>query len=277
MTLFQEFHHIVQRVGETVAVPQIEEVLLPSHGKEEGKQDEFGFLLLADGSVGPFYTSFDNSLQLIQQELSRGLQQQTDPVVLASKLGDDRLHINALALGALNAISQFLMRRSGFDPTAAPVEAALSEPAGRIGMVGYFGSVTERYLAQGYRITLVEKNPARVPAIPGMEVSTEPAVLAGCDYILCTASTLINNTLWEILNAVSPATVIKLMGPSASCLPDPLFARGVDLVAGIMIDDPECLRRALSRGESWGGCGKRYQLSSGGYPGWEALLARCRF
>jgi len=273
MSLFQEFHQIIRRVGETVAVPKIEEVLLPSHDEGEGKQDEFGFLLLSDGSVGPFYTSLDNSLALLQADLSKDGMRHRDPIALALRLGDSRLHSNALALGAVNAISQFLMRRAGFDPTATPVEEALSEPAGRIGMVGYFGPVIARYLARGYQITLVEKNPGRVPEGVGIEVSTDPAVLGSCDYIFCTASTLINNSLQDILGAVSPASLVNLMGPSASCLPDPLFAQGVDLVGGILIDDPEGLRRALRCGESWGRFGKKYQLSADSYPGLDALLA----
>ena len=55
MTLFQEFHHIVQRVGETVAVPQIEEVLLPSHGKEEESRMSLDFCCWLMAALGPLY------------------------------------------------------------------------------------------------------------------------------------------------------------------------------------------------------------------------------
>lgn len=273
-SLFQEFHKVIRRIGETVAVPKIEEVLLPSQDTAEGKPDEFGFLVLTDGSTGPFYTSLDDALPLLRDFVSARKYRQKDPVELALKMGDDRLATNALALGAVNAISQCLMRRAGFDPTTVPVERVLPETTGSIGMVGYFGPLIERYLERGCRITLVEKNPGRVPAGLDIDVTTDPAVLKGCDYIVCTASTLINNTLEEILGCVSAASVVNLMGPSASCLPDPLFARGVDLVGGILIDDTECLRRALQSGESWGGCGRKYQLSAGSYPGLDALLAR---
>lgn len=273
MSLIRAFHQIIRRVGETVSIPKIEEVLLPYHGVAEGKQDEFGFLLLSDGSVGPFYTSLADSLSSLQGRIAEGALRGRDPVELALQLGDGRLHNSAVALGAVNAISQYLMRQAGFDPTAAVVERVLSEPTGSIGMVGYFGPLIERFLARGYRITVVEKKPERVPIGLGIAVSTDPAVLAGCDYIICTASTLINNSLEEILGKVSDSSIVNLMGPSASCLPDPLFARGIDLVGGILIDDPECLRHALKSGEPWGHCGKKYRLSAAGYPGFETLLA----
>ncbi len=272
MSLYRDFHRIIRQVCQAVAVPKIEEVLLPTL-KEEGKQDEFGFIVLADGSVGPFYTSLGDSLSSLHRRTTEVDCSGKDPIDLALKLGDGRLHSGALALGAVNAISQFLMHRAGFDPTVATVETVLPEPNDSIGMVGFFGPVVERYLARGCRITVVEKKPERVPIELGIEVSTNPAALRGCDHIVCTASTLINNTLEEILGNLSQDSTVNLMGPSASCLPDPLFARGIDLVGGILIDDPECLRRAMILGDSWGCCGKKYQLSAEHYPGVEALLA----
>jgi len=273
MSLVQEFHQVIRRIRETVDVPAIEEVLLPLQGRAEVKQDEFGFLILTDGSIGPFYTSLDGSLPLLRDFVSMGTYRQKDPIELALNMGDGGLATNTLALGAVNAISQCLMRLAGFDPTTVTIESALSAPTGSIGMVGYFGPLIERYLDRGYRITLVEKKPGRVPAGLNIDVTTDPAALKGCGYIICTASTLINNTLEEILDSVSPGSIVNLMGPSASCLPDPLFARGVGLVGGILIDDPDCLRRAVKCGDSWGRCGRKYQLSAACYPGLESLLA----
>ena len=101
-----------------------------------------------------------------------------------------------------------------------------------------------------------------------------PARLADCDYVICTASTLINDSLESVLGAIRRPTLVDLMGPSASGLPDTLFARGVDLVSGLAIDDLPLLRRYLASGDSWGKCGRKYQLSPRVYPGVEHLLAR---
>ena len=90
MSLLREFHQIIRRIGGAVTVPRIEQVLLPSCGQEEGKRDEFGFLLLADGSVGPFYTSLDNSLPSLRADVSGNGLRHADPVALALQLGDSR-------------------------------------------------------------------------------------------------------------------------------------------------------------------------------------------
>lgn len=275
MSLVQAFHQVIRQVGDAISIPPIEQLLLPVQEASNGKTDEFGFLLLADGSVGPFYVSLGDSCAAIQQISSaeNGLRG-TDALRLALSLGDAREAQNALALGAVNAISQHLMRRAGFDPVTAEVDQRLVEPTGSIGMVGYFGSIVQRYLARGHRIVVVERNPGRVPTELDIEVSTDPHALADCDYVICTASTLINNSLDEILACVAQSSVMHLMGPSASCLPDPLFAAGIDVVGGVVIDDAECLQRALSRGDSWGDCGRKYQLSTASYPGLAALLSQ---
>lgn len=273
MSLAQGYHRVIRELADAIAIPPIERLLLPLRDADNGKPDEFGFLLLADGSVGPFYVSLGDSLATLDRWLlENGGYRGADAVRLALTLGDASEPANALALGAVNAISQYLFRKAGFDPAAVEVEQRLIEPTGSIGMVGYFGSIAERYLAQGRRIVVVEKNPGRIPTEMDIEVSTDPQVLAGCDYVICTASTLINNTLDEILASVSATSLVHLMGPSASCLPDPLFAAGIDIVGGIIIGDAECLQQALEKGESWGDCGRKYQLSTASYPGLEALI-----
>ncbi|MCB1850256.1 MAG: hypothetical protein KDI83_05650 [Gammaproteobacteria bacterium] len=269
MRLQEDFQRMILRIGSTVTVPAVQEVLLPVQRAGVAKRDEFGFLVLADGSVGPFYTRLDDSFCNYSDDWLCG----ADPLALALQLGDEQLQTSALALGALNAISQWMMRSAGFDPTASPAPDPMQQ-ADRIGMVGYFAPLVERLRAQGHSITLIEKDPARVPPELGIAVSSEPAALMCCDYIICTASTLINNTLQQVLDAASTGCTVNLLGPSASCLPDPLFAAGVHLAGGVLIDDLAALRSALQCGDSWGSCGRKYSLSAAGYPGLEQLLAR---
>jgi uncharacterized protein (DUF4213/DUF364 family) len=87
---------------------------------------------------------------------------------------------------------------------------------------------------------------------------------------------LINDTLGELLAAVSADTRFELIGPSGSGLPDPLFARGVASVGGISFADNQCLLEHLNRGESWGRAGRKYQLSAANYPGIDHLEKQAR-
>jgi uncharacterized protein (DUF4213/DUF364 family) len=104
-------------------------------------------------------------------------------------------------------------------------------------------------------------------------MTADPRDLRQCGRVLCTASTLINDSLAELLATVDRQAPFELIGPSGSGLPDPLFARGVATVGGIQFPGREQLLDQLRRGESWGSAGRKYQLDTRSYPGLDELLA----
>ena len=61
------------------------------------------------------------------------------------------------------------------------------------------------------------------------------------DIVVSTGTTLINDTLEGLLMAARPDTDFIVVGPSASILPGPLFARGVDSVGGVLVTDADQL------------------------------------
>ena len=68
--------------------------------------------------------------------------------------------------------------------------------------------------------------------------------------MIITGVTLINHTLEGILAAAKPDAEIAVMGPTASALPDPLFKRGVTVVGGVVVTEPDRLLDILSTGGS---------------------------
>ncbi len=251
-SIVEAYQSILGKLAGNIDLPAVQEVLLPPPVDDPLQKDEFGFLLLEDGSAGPFYTCLGDTRRRLEQLLLRQPLTGTDPLLTAMGLGAADLHRNALALGALNAISQHLLRRAGLDPAQSRGDSIGPGPADRVGMVGFFGPLVRRYLEQGLDLVVIEQRPERVPVELGLEVHRSPSGLAGCNYVICTASTLINNTLEQILSCVGASAVVNLMGPSASLLPDPLFLRGVDIVGGIVIDDLACLRGALAEADPGG-------------------------
>ncbi len=84
------------------------------------------------------------------------------------------------------------------------------------------------------------------------------------DILFCTGTTLINNTIEDILERFKrKARKIVLLGPTASLIPDILFDHGVDIVGGMEILNSEDTLRILQEG---GGTkifkkyGKKYNL-----------------
>ena len=113
-----------------------------------GRHKKFGMIMLADGSCGFFYTRFDNTLpQLMACDPTQIL---ATPILdlIAGFDGGDPL-AKALGLGALNALSQHLLRIGGFalDLTSDPLGQARLKQAEHVGMVGFF-STTHRYACQ---------------------------------------------------------------------------------------------------------------------------------
>jgi len=263
---------LIQRIGKSIPVPEIEEILLPRHTPAAGQEDEFGFVILEDGSVGPFYVCLGDTLKRLAESRVHTPAAARETLSAALEIGSNDLSTSALAIGAFNALSQHLMRTAGFDPSAT-VSPPNDIPADTIGMVGYFPPLIERFLAKGCTLVVIEQKPERVREQEGVKRYTTPGALRQCDRVICTASTLINGTLDEILSSAGPNKPIDLIGPSASGLPDPLFARGVQSVGGILIDRPGKLRSAMRTGDKWGDCGRKYQLTAENYPGIEVLLA----
>jgi uncharacterized protein (DUF4213/DUF364 family) len=80
----------------------------------------------------------------------------------------------------------------------------------------------------------------------------DAAEFSACNKILCTSTTILYNSLDEILAHCSPAAFISIVGPTAGYFPDPLFARGVDIVGGRVVKNGELFLQLLSGKKRWG-------------------------
>ncbi len=69
--------------------------------------------------------------------------------------------------------------------------------------------------------------------------------IAAADFLIITGTTLINNTLEDILDHSRPGADVTLVGPTASMLPDAFFRRGVDAIGGIAVTNADMLLDTL--------------------------------
>jgi uncharacterized protein (DUF4213/DUF364 family) len=58
---------------------------------------------------------------------------------------------------------------------------------------------------------------------PELPVTLDVTELSTCNKILCTSTTILNNSLEEILNHCAPDALVSIIGPTAGYFPDPLF------------------------------------------------------
>lgn len=75
-------------------------------------------------------------------------------------------------------------------------------------------------------------------------------IVPQADVLVITGTTLINDTLEGLLKAAKPGAHIALVGPTASLLPDAFFQRGVDIIGGISVTNPDELLNLLAEAGS---------------------------
>jgi uncharacterized protein (DUF4213/DUF364 family) len=258
--------------------PRVNGVYLPEPVPDETFRDEFGFVFLEDGSVGPFYVSMGDLLQNLWSRYPEPMRHNGDAREFLQGFSRGEPAGRALALGTFNALSAAVMLRSEYVPPDRASQSGLDgiRERGCVGMVGYFCPLVDKLVAQGRTVVILERAPERADGRDDVVVTTEPGDLGDCPVVLCTASTLINDSLDGLLEVLGSNTSLELIGPSGSGLPDPLFARGVASVGGVLFGDRARLLEALRRGESWGTAGRKYQLTPASYPGSDRLLGSGR-
>lgn len=273
-SLAQDLIAVARRLEGALRPPPVARVLLPLQEGEE-LRGSFCGVQLEDGSTG---------LSFVLLGDTRGRLASVEPrdhagrsaLALAERLGDPDPGARALALAAVNALSRHLFDRGGFTPDLAAhsIGSLPLEPGDHLGMVGFFPPLVPRARAAGIPLTVLELKPELVREEPGLTVTLDPARLAECNKIICTSATILNGSLDALLPLAARCAEFVLVGPSASCAPDPLFARGVTALGGQWVTDPAALAERLSRGEPWGDAARKFSLRREGWPGLDALLAR---
>ncbi len=261
-----------ESVAAAIALPGIDHVYLPPPQLDGEKSRKFGLVVLDDHSTGFFYSLLEGS------GCSGGDDYPADVLELARWYGEADIGRRAVGLGAIGAICQALFRRADFEPPQAVNPLADFDFGGddHVGMVGYFPGLVDKLRRRGIRLTVLELDDSYLDSDDRFEVTLDPGRLAGCNKVLCTASTLINDTVDEVLANVGGAERVALIGPSAGCMPDPLFERGITVVGGSAVHDHGLLEARCDAGEDWGDAVGKYCLTAQHYPGTATLLDRLR-
>jgi len=120
-------------------------------------------------------------------------------------------------------------------------------------IVGAFVPVIKVMKARGQSFRILEKDPATLKAdeMPFYAPAEQaPVEVPKADVLFITGTTLINDTLEPILAAAKPGAKIVVVGPTASLSPEPFFRRGVSLVGGVDVSNPDLLLDLLAEGGS---------------------------
>lgn len=257
-------------------LPAVRALHLPPIEAAQSKNGEFCAIELDDGSLGLSYVLLDDTLRRLLSSNAGagvvGLPAMALARAYATCSGVER----TLGFAAANAITRHFLDRAGYAPpdSADSVGALAPMPGDHVGMIGYFRPLAERIVATGAQLVVVELDAALAGAQAGYEVTTDAEVLEACNKVLSTSTILLNDTLDRMLARCARARRIALIGPSAGCLPDALFARGVSSLGGSWVTDSAGFVEALNAGEGWSRYARKSLVSAPDWPGFAGLLAR---
>ena len=270
-------------IAQHLPTPRVKRLHLPARAAAEctgAHEAEFCALELEDGAFGLSYLLLGDTLQrLVARHAPHGdTLAGADAQRVAQDFASPDAAARALALAAINAMTQSAWRSIGYEPPAAGNSLAdVRLAAGdHLGLIGSFTPLIEPVNAAGARLTVLELDEDKVQRLraryPGLHATLDRAALADCNRVVGTSTMLLNDTLDAMLAAAPAAQDFALIGPSAGLWPDTLFARGVTRLAGTQIVDGPAFADAMARGERWGHAARKFAIARDRWTGWEAML-----
>ena len=119
-------------------------------------------------------------------------------------------------------------------------------PEDDVGMVGNFGPLVAEIEQRARSLTIFE----RVSTPTGLLRPQEEAVstLPRCQIALITATSIINQTLDALLDAVRGCRQVALLGASMPLRADAFAATNVAMLSGVVVTAPDAVLRVVSEG-----------------------------
>lgn len=275
MTIASDYLQLMLTIDAKLQIPPVQEIHIAPFSPDLVKNSKFGALVLADGTVGLTYTGLGDDLQVLQDRSKYEWLINVSPVQIASLYTMEDGWQKVLGMAAINAISQYLFKQSGYSmPTGGKTVTHLKLDKGdHVGMVGYFPPLVEQVREMGLPLTVIELDEQWLQNHDQFEVTLDPEKLKGCSKIICTGTVLVNQTIDDLLPYFSNASQIFIVGPTVGCLPDPLFDRGITQLGGCTVLDSAQFLRLWATQEKWRNSTRRYVLSRDStYPGCLQLL-----
>ncbi|MEA2101069.1 MAG: DUF364 domain-containing protein [Thermodesulfobacteriota bacterium] len=138
----------------------------------------------------------------------------------------------SLALAALNAVKADQIKGSSGDI----FENISIKKSTKVAMVGYIAPVVRLIVDMGAELSIFERRDISSPLIHSPEEM--PEILLSSEVVIVSATSIINDTLEEILGYTSGAEAVVLMGPSTPMAGGDIFAgSGVTWLAGASVAD----------------------------------------
>ncbi|MCB0476254.1 MAG: DUF364 domain-containing protein [Flavobacteriaceae bacterium] len=161
--------------------------------------------------------------------------------------------ISTLRIAVLNALSSKILESSDYKvyPNTDPYDLLdLSQPK-TVTIVGAFQSYIKKFSGTHHRLHVLELDENALNAdqkqyfVPAADYRK---VLPGSDIVIITGLTIVNNTIGNLLDAISGETKVIVTGPSSSMIPDILFENKVNYIGAVKVTDGNKLFQVAGQG-----------------------------
>ncbi len=208
---------------------------------------------LSSGHSGLCYT-FQNEIahatQHCQVSNSAGTLVGTPAFKLAEKAKSWEISESVVGFATLNALSQIAMEKNPENYTI--LNGDVLEYIGLtendvVALVGYIGPLVGPIRAKVKKLHILERTPTRREE--GILPDTAcDQILPTADAVLITGTAIANGTIDHLLELTTKAREVAIIGASAGILPDVLFDRGVTVVGGVKVTDPDKMMQVVAEG-----------------------------
>jgi uncharacterized protein (DUF4213/DUF364 family) len=164
----------------------------------------------------------------------------------------------AVGIAAMNALADTCWRRRPHPETELRLgidafDATEMRPGDRVVVVGAFVPFLRELKRRRQPFLVLEQDPATLKAdeLPFFRPAEQAdSVVPEADVLLITGTTLINDTLEELLRLAKPAARVTMVGPTVSLLPDAFLRRGANILGTVRITAPDDFLETLAEGGS---------------------------
>ena len=172
-------------------------------------------------------------------------------------LGENGIR-RAIGIAAMNALADTCWRhrphpeaelRLGIDA----FDATEIHQGDNVVVVGAFVPFLRELKRRHQPFLVLEQDPATLKAdeLPFFRPAEQAGtVVPQADVLLITGTTLINDTLEELLGLAKPTARVTMVGPTVSLLPDAFLRRGADILGTVRITAPDAFLEMLAEGGS---------------------------
>jgi uncharacterized protein (DUF4213/DUF364 family) len=200
-------------------------------------------VLLDDGQLGLAYTFLDG--------LSGGCDVYDGPRPLAGMPAVEFLQLfdsnnaleSALALACANALINTPEKAYYQGASITHLDFSTDD---RVGMIGHFAPIVDKIAPQVDSIEIFERTARPGDGIRGFDEAGD--VLMQCDVALITSTSILNNSIEQILPWVTQCREVVMLGTSTPMSAEVFADSPVTLLSGIVVGDTAGVLQAVSEG-----------------------------